>query len=106
MSKKMLNTTCELELIDGTVVKLTLAFYALYQLKSKKKSVYDRYNKIMVNGPQEELENVTVLYTAYLCANIANVEECMSEIEFMQMLSPDREQVADTIEQLIKPKKA
>lgn len=106
MDKKRLNTTIDFELMDGSVVKLTLAFYALYQLKSKNKSIYERYNKIMVTGPKEELENITILYTAYLCANVANVEDCMSEIEFLQNVPCDRELIGNVLGQLISPKKA
>lgn len=105
MNKKALNTTCEFELADGSKVKMTLAFYALYQLKAKNKSLYERYNKIMVNGPQEELDNVVILYTAYLCANMANFEGCMSEVEFMQNMSNDRMQVKETLENLVSAKK-
>lgn len=104
-NKKMLNTVADFELADGTTVKLTLTFYSLYQLKAKAKGIYERYNKIMTKGPQEELENVTILYTAYLCANVKDIESCMSEIEFMQLMPVDREYVGNILSELIRPKK-
>lgn len=104
-NKKMLNTVADFELADGTVVKTTLTYYSLYQLKAKAKGVYERYNKIMTKGPQEELENVTILYAAYLCANVKDIESCMSEIEFMQLMPTDREYIGEVLGALIHPKK-
>lgn len=103
--KKIPNTVYEFELNNGEVVKMTLRFYSLYLLKGKNKQAYERYNKIMIKGPQEELENVTILYTAYLCANLDHIEECMSELDFLQLVSDDREYVNGVLAKLINPKK-
>lgn len=106
MDKKMIpNTVVEFELADGSVVKMTLTFFSLYQLKGKNKVAYEKYNKIMTRGPQEELENCTVLYTAYLCANVADAENCMSELEFLELMPVDREYVGNILQSLINPKK-
>ena len=109
MSKK-LNTTYDFELADGTKVKLTLAFYALYLLKSKNKSLYERYNKAMVKvsdkkSDYDELETIVILYTAYVCANM-NEEKMLSEEEFMILCGSDRVAVNNAVEHLITPKKA
>lgn len=101
--KTMLNTVYDFELANGEVVKMTLRFYSLYQLKSKNKGAYEKYNKIMTKGPQEELDNVTILYTAYLCANID--AECMGEVEFLQLMPDDREYIGEVLSALIHPKK-
>lgn len=103
--KKIPNTVYEFEFDNGEVVKMTLRFYSLYLLKSKNKQAYERYNKIMIKGPQEELENVTILYTAYLCANLDHIEECMSELDFLQLMPDDREYVSGVLAKLINPKK-
>ena len=87
MLNKNLNTTIEYEMIDGTKVSLTLTFYALYQLKNKKKNIYFRYNEIMKKmskGSYDELEMVAILYTAYLCANLEE-ENVLSEEEFIML---------------------
>lgn len=99
------NSFIDYEFEDGDSVKMTLAFYALYQLKTKNKGLYDRYNKIMTKGANEELEMITVLYAAYLCANIADVNACMSEDDFMMKCGSDRFAVKDALEKLTKPKK-
>lgn len=106
MDKKVvLNTVRDFELADGTVVQMTLNYLSLYQLKPKKKGIYERYNKIMTKGPEEELENVTILYTAYLCANVNNLDECMDEYTFLSLMPVNRQYVGEAIAELINPKK-
>lgn len=97
---KFENTYMEFELEDGTKIQLTLAFYKIYQLKNKKKDIYEKYNKIMLKGPQEEVDMVTILYTAYLCANIDKIEECMTEIQFMQAIPQNRMAMREVIDAL------
>lgn len=104
MSKK-LNTVIDFEFYDGTTAKMTLTFYALYQLKGKNKGLYDRYTKIMSTKTSDELEMITILYTAYVCANLSEFETLMTEEEFMIMCGSDREALASAIGQLLKPKK-
>lgn len=87
------NTYTLIELDNGESVKLSLAYYLLYQLKPKNKDLYDRYNKIMTKGPTEELDMVVVLYAAYVCANIES-QSLYTEIEFMMLLGDDREKVS------------
>lgn len=99
------NTCIEFKFEDGDSVKMTLAFYALYQLKAINKGVYERYNKIMTKGIGEELDMITVLYAAYMCANISDTAACMSEEEFMIKCGSDRMAIKEATEQLIKPKK-
>ena len=109
MSTKKLNTTIDFELADGTTVKLTLAFYMIYQLKAKDKSLYERYNKAMVKVSSndhknfDELESITILYTAYVCANL-NDENRMSEEEFMILCGSDRIAVNEALTKLVNPK--
>lgn len=108
MAKKFKNTYVDIELETGETVKATLAYIHLLHLKNHNKEIYDRYNRIMTKGPQDELEIVSVIYTAYLCAMIANddIEEAMTEEEFMSVMSPDREYAGQLLSQLYTPKKA
>lgn len=103
MDKKM-NTIIDFEFYDGTTAKMTLTFYALYQLKAKNKALYERYNKIMTKQATEELEMITVLYTAYVCANLSE-ENLMTEEEFMIMCGSDRIAIRDAVQELTQPKK-
>lgn len=105
MDYKKLHTVREFELADGSKIKLSLAFYLLYQLRSKRKDIYDKYNKIMQKGPEEELQSITVLYTAYLCANLSNLDECMDEETFLMLIPDDRKTLGLTVKELVNPKK-
>ena len=99
------NTYYEFNFEDGGSVKMSLAFYLLYQLKAKKKAVYDEYNRIMTKGMNEELDMISVLYAAYLCGNIADVAECMSFEDFMMRCGSDRFAIKKAVEVLTKAKK-
>lgn len=104
---KKLNTNYTFEFYDGTKIELTLTFYSLYQLKEKNKAMYERYHRIMGDnskGKYDELEMISVLYTAYICAHI-NDEEIMTEEEFMIMCGCDRIAVAAAVKALTQPKK-
>lgn len=108
---KPMNTKYVFEFEDGSTCEMTLAFYVLYLLKAKNKSLYDRYNKTM-NGmtdkkkEYDELESLTILYTAYRCANINEPEEnLMSEEEFIIKCGSDRKAVGRAMQRLINPKK-
>lgn len=92
METPKLNTTYNFEFSDGSSVKMTLTFYALYQLKSRDKSLYDRYNRAMNalgSGKGDELDSITLLYVAYVCANSAE-ENLMTEEEFIMKCGCDR----------------
>lgn len=105
---KMKNTFVDIELETGETVKATLTYYHLLQLKNKHKDVYERYNKIMVKAPQDEFENMTIIYTGYMCAMLAEgkMNEAMSEEEFLCVFTPDREYAGKILTQLLNPKKA
>lgn len=107
MSKK-LNTTYTLETNDGGELKLTLAYRYLYQLRAKHKAQYDEYNRIMTKGAQDEFDNLTILYTAYLCHNIAvngDTDDCMGFDDFLDLMPYDREDIGKAVGMLIAPKK-
>lgn len=104
MDKKM-NTTTTFYFEDGTSCEMTLYFYALYQLRSKNKALYDKYNRIMSNlskGNYEELDQLFILYIAYICANPADP---MTEEEFVFKCGCNRQAVGNAFRALTMPKK-
>lgn len=104
---KKLNTTYEFEFYDGTTTTLTLTFYALYQLKNKNKSLYERYLRTVNSMNKEsvdELEMITMLYTAYICSHL-NDEEIMTEEEFMIKCGFDRVAIGKAVQALTQAKK-
>ena len=105
---KPLTTYHEFKLVDGSTVKMSLSFYSVYQLKKVNKELYKRYNKIFVeqnkkNYEYDELDNLSILYAAYVCANL-NDENLMDEETFLIMCGSNRERIGEAMEALIKPK--
>lgn len=108
MEAKMLNTNYDFRLADGSTVPLTLNFYFLYQLRSKDKALYERYNKILSKQSKkdyeyDEIDNMEILYTAYCCANLDN-QNRLSEEDFLMLCGCDRKAVGNAIKALLAPK--
>ena len=104
MDKTALATRYIYEFYDGTTCEMTLAFILLKKLASKNKKLYDRYNKIMSEGGKDEFDTLTVLYTAYVCANMES-ENLMSEDEFIEKCGTDRFALSEALNTMTNPKK-
>lgn len=108
---KPMNTKYIFEFEDGTSCEMTLAYYVLYLLRAKNKSLYDRYNRTMSSlsdkkKDYDELDSLVILYTAYVCANINEpIDTLMSEEEFVFKCGSDRKAVGRAFQRLINPKK-
>lgn len=100
-----MNGKINMELENGKEVELALNFASLYKIRGLKKDVYDRYNKVIMKGTEDTFDTVTVLYTAYLCANVDNLDECMGEMEFMENLPYNPPELARKCNELISAKK-
>lgn len=100
------NTFVEYELINGAKIQLTLAFYLLKQLEGKNPSIVDRYYKSMSKKQSEvnDFDAITIIYTAYCCANIDD-PEMMDEETFMIMLGSDRMSMGGLMNKLVGAKK-
>lgn len=104
MSKAYLATRYNFEFYDGSTCEMTLAFIQLKRLSSKNKSLYERCQKIMANGGKDEFDTLTVLYTAYICANMDS-ENLLTEDEFIEKCGSDRQALMDALTALTTPKK-
>lgn len=108
---KPLNTKYVYEFQDGTTAEMTLAFYALYMLRGKNRTLYERYNAAMnrmgdqKKGGYDELDTLTILYTAYLCANMDDLNNVISEEEFLMKCGNDRVAVGKAMQALTTAKK-
>ncbi len=96
----------EIEMTNGEKVKLTLNFKRLLNVRNKRKDLYQRYNKIMMDGPKDLFHNITILYVAYLCAidNPDDMEYAMDEGTFMELL-PEYNVIMQKVVDLVSPKK-
>lgn len=77
----------QLELMNGETVELTLNFRRLLEVRNKRKTVYEKYNKVIMQGTKDSFDVLAVIYTAYLCG-LDNVEDGMPEDEFMNEVPP------------------
>lgn len=104
MDKTALTTGHTFEFYDGTTCQMSLAFIQLKRLASKNKTLYTRCQNIMTNGGKDEFDSLTVLYAAYVCANM-NEENILTEDEFIEKCGTDRQAVADAYTAMTTPKK-
>lgn len=101
------NTFVDYTLLDGSEVKLTLAFALLKMLEDKNAVLVNRYYKVTSKKEHEmrELDVVTLLYTAYSCACIVDDVKPMDEEVFMILLGSDRLSLKQVFNQLMGAKK-
>lgn len=103
------NTVVELELEDGTIARLTLAYRYLLQLSAKNRKAYDEYNASWrkKEDKRDEFDNLRFIYTGYLCAAIQDdkFDDAMSWEAFIDVAPIDREAVGKALMGLIAPKR-
>ena len=104
MDKMALATKYTFEFYDGTTCEMTLAFIRLKMLSNKNKNLYDRCQRVMGRGGKDEFDTLTVLYAAYICANLDS-ENVMTEDEFIEKCGCDRQALMDALTALTNPKK-
>lgn len=100
------NTFIDLEMMGGETVKLTLSFYLLKKLEEKNPDLTEAYYALQ-RKKQTDLRDhhlITLLYTAYACANL-NDPEMMDEETFAILLPNDREMIGDVARRLMGGKK-
>lgn len=89
------------KLSDGQEVELELTLDKLYQLKEKRNEDYLRINNILLNGVTDIFEQIIIIYTAYLCANIEKLDTCMSYEEFEKKINRKAGQLTITANELL-----
>ena len=102
--KKLKNTVYPFTLADGTEIKMTMNFMRLLALKSTNKARYEKFNKIMMDGPKDIFDNVELLYTGYLCA-LDDQATAMSYEAFLENMPDGINAVNSAVNELINPKK-
>ncbi len=84
------NTYSEITLKNGETVHVTLSYYRLYQLKNKKPEAYNKYFEITEKDITDDFDVISIIYTAYLCANIDDLDDMPDEEEFIKLVRFDR----------------
>ena len=89
----MKNTYQELKLTNGETVKLSLNFARLLAVKNKRPKLYEDLMRILQYKDFDIVfDSLKVLYVGYLCARV-NVDEAMTEEEFMELVPFDLEKI-------------
>lgn len=104
MDKNALCTGYTFEFEDDSTCLMTLSFIRLKRLSAKNKGLYERAQKIMMHGGKDEFDTLTVLYAAYVCANLDS-DNLMTEEEFIEKCGSDRVVINEALEALTNPKK-
>lgn len=104
MDKTALCTGYEFEFQDGEKCQMSLSFILLKKLSSKNKGLYERQQKIMAHGGKDEFDTLTVLYAAYVCANM-DKSDLMTEDEFIEKCGTDRFSINEALQAMTNPKK-
>lgn len=103
------NTMTELEMADGSTVKLTLSYRYLMELSAFNRNAYNDYNAIWnkKKSEREEIDNVRAIYAAYLCACLQEGTEksAMSWDKFLDNVTLDREALGYALMELLAPKR-
>lgn len=87
----MISTELDFKLNNNEFIKLTLNFSLLLKIKAKYPEEYESFSKVVLYGDKKEMdffELLTVIYVAYLCANLDNKEKYTKE-EFISLVPFD-----------------
>jgi hypothetical protein len=100
------NTFIDFTLINGETVKLTLAFALLKELESRNPDLASRYFKVTSKDQKAmtEMDVLTIVYAAYVCANLSNPEMLDEEV-FTILLGHDRFAIRGVMNRLTSGKK-
>lgn len=86
----MKNTTIKYVLKNGKNIELTITFKKLLELKRLDYETYEQFMEVLSKESVDDMFGyVIILYTAYLCANINNVKECVTYQEFIKQITYD-----------------
>lgn len=108
MDKPTLSNTYEIQDINGEPMRLTLSYRWLYKLRAEHREQYEAYNEVMTKGLKDVFDNITILYTAYLCnilKDTGDTSEAVSFDEFLDLLPVDQTDVVRAVGMLVAPKK-
>lgn len=103
--KELLENTETFELANGEKVELKLSFARLYKLRAKNQKLYEQYNDVVMNGAKDTFDFLRIIYTAYVCEKIENIEACMSFEEFINAAPFDMNTLPSNAMKLLASKK-
>lgn len=101
------NSVIPFELENGETVNVTLAWRYIVRLKSKSTEAYRQYNRIILQGVEDVIDQITILYAAYQCAYLhetGDLKGAMSFEDFLDVAPNDYRYVSEVAQNLLNPK--
>lgn len=107
--KRNINASTEIEMSDGTKLKLTISWGLLIKLRALNKQLYSKFSGVVMAGAADDvLKMLDIVYCGYICQYIEDngtLADVLTQDEFIAVAPADVEAVTMAAMELISPKK-
>lgn len=107
--KRNINASTEIEMSDGTKLKLTISWGLLIKLRALNKQLYSKFSGVVMAGAADDvLKMLDIVYCGYICQYIEDndtLADALTQDEFIAVAPADVEAVTMAAMELISPKK-
>ena len=107
--KRNINASTEIEMSDGTKLKLTITWGLLIKLRALNKQLYSKFSGVVMAGAADDvLKMLDIVYCGYICQYIEDngtLADALTQDEFIAVAPADVEAVTMAAMELISPKK-
>lgn len=107
--KRNINASTEIEMSDGTKLKLTISWGLLIKLRALNKQLYSKFSGVVMAGAADDvLKMLDIVYCGYICQYIEDnntLADALTKDEFIAVAPADVEAVTMAAMELISPKK-
>lgn len=106
--KRNINASTEIEMSDGTKLKLTITWGLLIKLRALNKQLYSQFSHVVMAGAADDvLKMLDIVYCGYLCQYIEDngtITDALTQDEFIAVVPADVNAVTMAAMALISPK--
>lgn len=106
--KRNINASTEIEMSDGTKLKLTITWGLLIKLRALNKQLYSQFSHVVMAGAADDvLKMLDIVYCGYLCQYIEDngtITDALTQDEFIAVAPADVNAVTMAAMALISPK--
>lgn len=106
--KRNINASTEIEMSDGTKLKLTITWGLLIKLRALNKQLYSQFSHVVMAGAADDvLKMLDIVYCGYLCQYIEDngtLADALTQDEFIAAAPADVNAVTMAAMALISPK--
>lgn len=107
--KRNINASTEIEMSDGSKLKLTISWGLLIKLRALNKQLYSKFSGVVMAGAADDvLKMLDIVYCGYICQYIEDnntLADALTQDEFIAVAPADVEAVTMAAMELISPKK-